>query len=931
MRCASIHLSCRWLSALVLLPLMCGCGGVSTGGSNLHVGAGGTALSRKSKITRFDVNVATGKVKISASDAYGRAILTGGAVTFSSSDLLTVGGDSGKRHLALAITNNSNEAFSSGRVVIGGISNVTTNAVKSSVIASTTAGSGAIGHADGVGLAATFQNAVGIAAGDGPSLGSYFISDSGNSTIRQLFPDGTVTTFAGLALNPGGTDGNGLAARFNKPGQVAVDGYGDVFVADTGNHTIRRITPLGEVSTIAGIVGTAGHNDGAGNVATFSSPSGIAVSFFGDHIYVSESNDIRQVLLTGAGPRNVAASYTTAPIAGSASPGFVDANASAARFNNPNHLAFAANGISAGIDLFVTDTGNNAVRRVQDPDLAGAPVTTIAGGNGAGSTDGAGSVAQFDSPSGIAVVPPAAIGGDFALFVANKNGGLIRFITYVAGNGHDEAGNYNVTTLTSGSGYHDGDGSLAKFANPFGIAAVELRTAGPGPSATLEIVDQGNQRIRKVNLANGGLTSGGVSSSVTEPVRVLNWDQELPNGSSLTVAWAKSFQNIQNGVDLQFYVPAGVSGFSFTAYIEADTQLVNLPGVGASYMTTLAGNGTPGDSDGPGRLAQFNGPFGIAVAPPPAFSAFRAVVADQQNHRIRALDARGGLSTIAGNAAGFLDGPANTAQFNGPRGIAAGLDGSLYVADAGNRRIRRIASVGGQLAVTTIAGTGTNAVTDGAGSIAAFSDPAGICVDGGGSIFISEVTSNVIRKVTYVTGDPGLSASYVVTTIAGAANVSGSIDGAGSAARFNGPFGLYADTDGKTYVADTKNDTIRVIARSGANAYSVSTLAGTALSTGTTDGTGAAARFSLPTGICGDTVHNLYVSDFSNNRIRRISPQGVVVTLIGTTAGLVDGPNGQLNHPIGLTVDSFGNILVCDTNNNAVRTVQRLISDGQPP
>ncbi len=890
----------------------------------------------KITLTRFDVDVVTGKVRLSSVDSAGRAILTAGAASFIASELSAAAGDSGKRHLSLSILNNSKESLTQGRVIVGSLSNTPSTGVKNLVTVSTIAGSGAVGQMDGFGAAATFQNAQSIAPGAGPTAGSYFISDTGNHTIRRLYPDGSVTTFAGLAGSPGSADGFGSAARFNSPGQLCVDNEGNVFVVDTGNDTLRRISPLGQVATVAGQVGAAGNTDDFGPFASLNHPTGVAVTADGNTLFIAETNDIRRVERQNTtNAPDTPLDYRLWTVAGSVTPGYVDADNTSARFNKPFHVTFDRTGPAGFLRVYVTDTNNQAVRMIEHPQFGGSgTVSTVAGGQGAGVLDGAGSVAQFNGPSGIDVVPVDPTGGVSALMVSDKVTGLIRMVTHSPGSALDERGSRRVTTLTSGAGYADGDGNTARFAAPQGICAV----TASGPSATLEIVDQANQRIRKLVLASPGLASGGVNSTVTEPVRLLNWDQELPNQTGQTVAWAKNASfavNQQGAADLEFFVPKGISGFSFTAYLEGDTSLINLPAVGASYLTTLAGNGVPGNSDGPGRLAQFNNPYGIAAGRTPLMSPvgpyFRVVVADGSNNRIRTLDANYNVSTLAGGVSGFVDGPANLARFRSPRGVAVTPDGSVVIVDIGNRRVRKITFTAGGPMVTTIAGSGANAVTDGVGNAAAFSDPAGISVDSGGTIYVTESQADVVRKVRYLSGDPSLAASYTVKTIAGAANVPGSLDGVGSAARFRGPLGVFADTDGTVYVADTNNHTIRALARGGAGQYTVTTLAGAAGIAGTTDGAGGAARFNLPAGIAGEPAGNLYVCELGSHRVRRISPIKQVVTVAGSTAGLIDGPAGQFNGPIALSVGPAGSILVSDQGNHALRALQRLITDGQVP
>src|SRR5688500_16983903 len=157
---------------------------------------------------------------------------------------------------------------------------------------------------------------------------------------------------------------------------------------------------------------------------------------------------------------------------------------------------------------------------------------------------------------------------------------------------------------------------------------------------------------------------------------------------------------------------------------------------------------------------------------------------------------------------------------------------------------------------------------------------------------------------------------YFFTTLAGATS-SGPVDGTGNAARFFTPQGVAVDAAGNVYVADTNNHTIRKITFFGI----VTTLAGTAGSSGTTNGTGAAARFNLPRGVAVDTAGNVYVADTSNSAIRKITSAGVVTTLAGGTAGSVDGTGAAARFlsPNGLAVDATGNVYVADTANHAIR------------
>jgi len=217
------------------------------------------------------------------------------------------------------------------------------------------------------------------------------------------------------------------------------------------------------------------------------------------------------------------------------------------------------------------------------------------------------------------------------------------------------------------------------------------------------------------------------------------------------------------------------------------------------------------------------------------------------------------------------------------------------------------------LQITTLAGTaGTTGMADGTGAAAQFNLPSGVATDSAGNIYVADKSNHTIRKVT-PTGD--------VTTLAGTAGASGSQDGDGTAALFNYPHGVAVDSGLNVYVADSQNNTIRVIAPDG----SVRTLAGLAGTPGSRDGTGSQASFNNPEGVAVDADLNVYVGDTGNHTIRKVTPAGVVTTLAGTagTAGSADGTGtaAQFNGPGGVAVDKNGNIYVADTGNHTIRVV----------
>jgi len=329
------------------------------------------------------------------------------------------------------------------------------------------------GNTDGTNALARFYYPAGIAV-DGS--GNLFVAEILNHTIRKITPIGTnwvVSTVAGMHGVPGSADGTNIDARFDHPNGVAVDSWGNLFVADHYNHTIRKIAPLGTnwaVSTLAGLAGARNHDDGTNSEARFYSPTGIAVDS-ADHLYVADTANftIREVAPVGTNwvvgtPAGLALNY-----------GFVDGTNDEARFDYPYDVT-----VSSAGKLYVSDWGNHAIREMirQGPDWA---VNTIAGFSGVmGSADGTGTKAKFDFPNGIA----ADMEGN--LYVADQDNDTIRRIT------PPTRTDWMVSTiggLALQTGNADGTGGNARFNRPWGIAV-----DGAG---NLFVTDYANHVIRK--------------------------------------------------------------------------------------------------------------------------------------------------------------------------------------------------------------------------------------------------------------------------------------------------------------------------------------------------------------------------------------------------------------------------------------------------
>ncbi len=267
-----------------------------------------------------------------------------------------------------------------GNVYVADATNNKIRKITTDGLVSTFAGKDAPGKKDGTINDATFYHPTGIAV---DATGNLYVADKGNHQVRKITPQGIVSTLAGSGER-NATDGIGSKAGFDKPVALAVDVAGNVYVADAANHKVRKITATGIVTTLAGS-GELGNQNGKGAAASFYNPSGIAVDATGN-VYVADygNNRIRKITPDG----------TVSTIAGSDTFGNVDGNAASATFYYPNAVAVDAAG-----NVYVTDQINHKVRKLSPE----GEVTTLAGSGNIGSLDGAGPTASFNYPAGIAV------------------------------------------------------------------------------------------------------------------------------------------------------------------------------------------------------------------------------------------------------------------------------------------------------------------------------------------------------------------------------------------------------------------------------------------------------------------------------------------------------------------------------------------------
>lgn len=634
-----------------------------------------------------------------------------------------------------------------------------------SVVAGKTGGAGVV---DGALVDSRFSTPKSLAI---DSAGNTYVVDTTGHVVRKIDTTGAVSTFAGQAGLPGYVDGTGKAAKFRSPEGITVDSSDNLYVADSLNHCIRKITSAGVVSTLAGTCGTLGALDGGRDEARFSSPAGIAVG--GGNVYVSDrlNKAIRRVDLAGNvttyagalglqgtanGPsgyarfnslgtglvrasngtlyltdtnaiRMIDATGNVSVYAGATSVnGSTDhaSDATLARFLTPQGLALDGSG-----NLYVADAGNSTVRKVA---AGGGAVTTMAGtALFTGSADGTGAAARFNQATGVAVSGTNVI-------VADNSNHLLRRIT--------SAG---VVTTIGGQiatpGQAEGTGTAATFSVPKGIVAND--------AGTLYVVDSYNAVIRQI-------VSG--TTSVLAGVK----------GSFGTVDGALGTGKLSS--------PSGLA-------IKADGSLIVTDGhairaiTTAGAITTIAGSvSVNGTTDATGVSARFKTPRGVAVD-----ADGLIYVADTGNCTVRKMGTDGAVTTLAGTAGSCnaVDGTGVAARFKKPAAITVDATGNLYVADVGNDGgsvIRKVTAAG---VVTTLAGTiNSNGRVDGTGAAARFGTITGLHIKSDGTLVVADSGSGTIRLVT---------AAGVVTTAVGGDGQIG--ERTGSTAPLPGsPFGVFA-------------------------------------------------------------------------------------------------------------------------------------------
>ncbi len=610
----------------------------------------------------------------------------------------------------------------------------------------TVAGTGIAGFSGDGGPAgsAALNNPAAVAV-DGH--GNLYIADRDNDRIRKVDAAGVISSFAGDGNRGfGGDGGPATGASLYAPAGVALDAAGNLYIADSFNQRVRKVDIAGTISTYAGQgEGGFGGDGGPATAATLSLPMGVAADALGN-LYIAEDGNSRVRKVDSSGVITTYAGTGTEGFGGDGGP------ATSASLNQPRSVAVGAAG-----ELYIADWWNSRVRKV---DLAGV-ITTYAGTSWPGFAGDGGLAAQaaLDHAGGVAV----DAGGN--LYIADERNQRIRKV--------DAAGAID-TFAGNGTRGYGGDGGLATAASLDAPTGLEMDAAG-----NLYVADQGNNRIRRIEAA------GSISTHAGGGTEGYGGDGGPATSASLVAPVGVAFDAAGN-----LYI--GDLG-------NKRIRRVTPSGV----ITTYAGNGMAGPigEGGPATSAGLGFPGGIAVD-----GDGNLYIADFGNHRIRKVAPDGSITTCAGDgSAGFGGdgGAATSAHLDTPIDVAVDVRGNVYVADKGNHRIRRVDAAG---IITTYAGTGSPGFSGDGGPAAdaQLANPASLAIDAAGALYIADTGNHRIRRIS----PSGVISTYAGTGIAGFAG-----DGGGATeAKLNTPAGIFIDGIGELFIADQQNGRVRKVA-----------------------------------------------------------------------------------------------------------------------
>jgi sugar lactone lactonase YvrE len=787
----------------------------------------------------------------------GRAIFTGNAVGVTSSRVLDDVGEVTRRGIQVTLINNTSEPIGANGTFRAVLSDFANLGGLASSYATQTA----------VSTPSSITRPYGVDVG---SDGSVYFSGKTSGQIHKMVNGSTAQ----------------LATGFNGPAGVAVVPGTDYLVVAEAAGNVVSLSSLtsGGRAVLAG-TGAAGSADGPAASATFSSPDGVTVDSLGN-IYVADAgtSDIRMI----SDP------FGTPVVSTLASSGLTTiADIDAFEIQGTEYLAVATKHAVYGVAL------------------PGGQVFPIAGKQTtSGNINGAGDVARFKLVRGV----DAANG---ALFVMDAQNYRVKQVTLNPGGNPLDSSSWHVALLAGdGTNAHtDGAGDVAQFQYSQHLCA--------SPSSRLFVASYSGDALRRIESTSSVLPFlGGSGSGGTVPVRLANPegiykddDQERPYIDYSTVSEDLAAGSSKTLDPWLFFIPDDVAAFEFTMALEARTELPEIlpanmsPGsspVGSNdvYARVVAGSlSTAGITDGVGPAATFELSYGLD-----ADAGGTVFIAERVGFCIRMMTPDGEVSTIIGDPT-RSGAPTNTSgdlvSLNSPADVAVNAAGNIiYFIDSVSDVVCRAEIINSasprtdpsNWSVRVIAGTGVSGYVNGDGSVAQFNSLSGI--DFGAlddTIYVTEKAYDKVRRLRRTGSDPKDPTHWDVTLLAGASgttSTSGFVDGTGTSARFDLPEDLCVGLTGDIYVADFRNHAIRVVSPAGV----VTTLTGDGTAGFNDDSSGSAAIFNEPNAVEVDDAGYVYVIDFSNASLRRVSP------VVGETKTVL---GGGLTTPDGLGSETY--------------------------
>ncbi len=772
----------------------------------------------------------------------------------------------------------------------------------------TFAGTGTAGYSGDGGPAASAQifTPYGIAVA---SNGDVYFADRDNNVIRKVdAATGDISTVAGGGSLQTGDGTLATAAWTNTPYDVAVDGAGNIYIADTFNHRIRKVDiGTGLISTIAGTgVQGYGGDGGAATSALLDTPSGIAVDSAGNVIFSDTVNHrIRKITPGGA----------ISTIAGTGAGGFSGDGgpATAAKIKSPHGIS-----IDDADNIYIADTDSSAIRKFTD----GGTITTVAGTGQSGYTGDGGlaTSAKINKPKGLWVVDnggsTGTVGFDtifgstqsavhqkqIATQVTVVQDGIVDSITAYQGGGNNKKVRYAIYTDSAGE--------------PDTLIAETITVTRSSAAAWLSL-----------DLPPTSLTAG------------TYWLALAFNASSEEYyydgAGGQTRYSDDDPIQLGYTATWGVTTttntrrISIYATIHIDPNDVYIADTAndlirkfTEYSTidSIAGTGVAGFSgdSGPATAAQIDKPEYVAVD-----SAGDVFIGDTMNHRIRKIDiGTGNISTYGGTGSAAYSGDggaATSADMNEPRGLFVDASDDLFLADSLNHVIRKIASGTGVITVAAgIPGLMSGIGDGGLATDAFLQQPDDVAVDAAGNLYIACQAQGRARKVDVGTG--------IITTLIGSGSEFDPADPNDDVMLLS-PSGVAVDSVGNVYVADSDASNSRIVKYTVAGP-TFETFAGTGTPGNTGNGgLATAAQLNKPEGVAVDSNDDVYIADSGGASIRKVVvATGIITIVAGTTTVGYSGDGGlataaDLNQPARVFVDSTGKFYIADSGNSVIRRV----------